>query len=472
MQTTYVALSGKRMQTTYVALSGLWNSRLIIFLREMDEKALHLVPPASLESPDSPLRFYRVARFSEHPSLSMSNPLFASRLLLCVLFVEAIGNMTLASSASRLLPSSAYPSVYVFGASMVDSGENFVAMPLRQDADFEPYSVDYFEKPTGRWSNGRNLIDFITQGLGIGLLSPYLQSFGSNFTYGVNFASSGSHARNKTASGDNSGGLFCLLVQIDQFREYQESVLSQHRSVLGQQRMRQHFSNSIYFIETAHNDYLSVAFQSEDFDAINLTEIVIAAIKDALQALYDSGARTFLVMNLTPIGCNPSTLTNDYRKENRDSYGCKVDYLELASRHNERLIELLNKFSAKYPAAEWTVFDAYSLMLDAYHNPLNYGVKYPFQACCGYGGGEYNYNADVNCGRPGKLINGTYAVAKKCTDPSLHIIWDSLHPVESFCRYLARGVLDGTHLIPSINITDRFTYISKDGVAEPKLSLW
>ncbi|KAH7292164.1 hypothetical protein KP509_29G054000 [Ceratopteris richardii] len=301
------------------------------------------------------------------------------------------------------------------------------------------------------------------QGLGIGLLSPYLQAFDSDFTYGVNFASTGSTARNTTAIGDTSVGLFCLLIQIDQFRKYQGLLFSQQKSVLEHQRMRQHFSNSIYFIETAHNDYLTGAFTSEDFDAASFIEEVISAIRDALQALYDSGARTFLVMNLTPLGCNPSTATNQYRNENRDKYGCKLDYLELVNRHNELLVELLNEFSAKFPAAEWIIFDAYSIMLDAYHNPLNYGVKYPFSACCGYGGGKYNYNSDVTCGGPGKLINGTYAVAEKCMDPSLHIIWDSLHPVESFCRYLAQGVLEGTHLNPVINITERFNYISLAG---------
>ncbi|KAH7292173.1 hypothetical protein KP509_29G054300 [Ceratopteris richardii] len=378
---------------------------------------------------------------------------------------NAVSNVSFALSVPLSLPDSASPSLYVFGASMVDNGENAVAMPLRQYADFEPYGSDYFGKPTGRWSNGRNFMDFITQGLGIGLLSPYLQSIGSDFTYGVNFASSGSTARNTTASGSDSGGLFCLLVQIEQFRKFQDLVVSRQKSKLRKQRMRQHFANSIYFIETAHNDYVSVAFHSEDFDAVSFTETVIAAIRDALQALYDSGARTFIVMNLTPLGCDPGTATNEYRNENRDEYGCKLDYLELAIMHNERLVELLNEFNANYSSAQWIIFDAYSIMLDAYHNPSNYGVKYPFQACCGYGGGKYNCNSDVICGQSVKFANGTYAVAKKCQDPSLHIIWDITHPTESFSEYLARGVLDGTYLSPSINLREKFS-ISMSGAKQ------
>ncbi|MCO5599049.1 hypothetical protein L7F22_053148 [Adiantum nelumboides] len=170
-----------------------------------------------------------------------------------------------------------------------------------------------------------------------------------------------------------------------------------------------------------------------------------------------AGARIFLVMNVTPLGCNPSTSSNPYRTENRDEYACKVDYLTLVNMHNEHLVELLGEFRLKYPMADWILYDAYGIMLDGYRNPSKYGVEYPFKACCGYGGGSYNYNESVKCGKVGHYMNGTYAKATKCENPTLHIIWDSLHPVESFCRYLAQGVLNGTRLSPAFNISERFS---------------
>eukprot|EP00250_Pteridium_aquilinum_P021212 c25057_g2_i1 orf=413-1576(+) len=378
-------------------------------------------------------------------------------LLSFVLMVLSVA-CALYTASSSALPElrSTSPALYVFGASMVDAGQNSVAMPLRQNADFHPYGSDYFDKPTGRWSNGRNLMDLITEELGFGFLSPFLKSCGANFTFGVNFASSGSTAQNSTNVGTNSGGLFCLLVQIDQFREYQASVLSQQKGFLGKLQVKQHFSNSVYFIETAHNDYLSSAFKTPDFDPAALVLAVISAMRDALQALYDSGARTFLVMNVTPLGCNPSTASSSYGTENRDEYGCKVDYLELVEMHNEHLVDLLSEFRSKFPTAEWILYDAYSIMLDGYHNPSKYGIKYPFQACCGAGGGTYNFMDGVECGKPGIYVNGTYVEAEKCEDPSLYIIWDTLHPIESFCHYLAQGVLNGTYLSPTINIKERF----------------
>lgn len=341
---------------------------------------------------------------------------------------------------------------------MVDSGENAVAMPLRSRAEFSPYGMDYFSKPNGRWSNGRTFMDLITQELGYGLLSPFLKSIGSNFTSGVNFACSGSTAQNSTASGDDSGGLFSLLVQVDQFREYQEDIEATHRGSLMVSQLKQHFSDSIFFFETAHNDYIDVAFKTTDFDPLNTVIATISAMRQAFEALYSSGARIFFVMNVTPLGCAPSILSNVYRNERRDEYGCKVDYLELVQMHNMHLEKLLGELRIQLPEADWILFDAYSIMLDGYHNPSKYGVKYPFKACCGINTNEYNYNGDVLCGGGGQNINGTYLEAKRCEDPSLYIIWDSIHPIQSFSQYLAQGVVNGTYLRPYFNVREKLHF--------------
>eukprot|EP00249_Psilotum_nudum_P002552 c15653_g1_i1 orf=1-246(-) len=44
--------------------------------------------------------------------------------------------------------------LFVFGASIVDVGENVVAMPFRSLSAFPPYGMDYFPRPNGRFSNG------------------------------------------------------------------------------------------------------------------------------------------------------------------------------------------------------------------------------------------------------------------------------------------------------------------------------
>lgn len=51
---------------------------------------------------------------------------------------------------------------FVFGDSLVDSGNNnYLATTAR--ADSPPYGIDYpSRKPTGRFSNGRNIPDLIS----------------------------------------------------------------------------------------------------------------------------------------------------------------------------------------------------------------------------------------------------------------------------------------------------------------------
>ncbi|KAI5077351.1 hypothetical protein GOP47_0007175 [Adiantum capillus-veneris] len=370
-----------------------------------------------------------------------------------ILLVFLVSSFQLALAAGLISTSS--PPLFILGASMVDAGQNAVAMPHRSYADFDPYGSDYFGKPVGRWSNGRNLMDFITEGLGYGHIPAYLRSIGLDFTYGVNFASSGSTAANSTAVGNSSGGLFCLLVQVDQFRDFQDTILSSHYGLEQTARLRQRFSDAIYFFETGNNDYHDAKDQFGDSLDINATvTTTIAAMKVAFQTMYGLGARTFIIMNATPTGCSPASLTSVDDDEELDENNCDAIWTNIVQAHNKRLIELLDELRDNYPAAEWVLFDAYSIFMDGYLNSSKYGILYPFKSCCG-AGGTYNFNANVMCGRDAQYINGTLVEWTKCENPKLHLSWDGIHPVESFAYYIAQGVLNGTHLIPSFSLKER-----------------
>lgn len=59
---------------------------------------------------------------------------------------------------------------FIFGDSLVDSGNNnFLVTTARADAP--PYGIDYpTRRPTGRFSNGLNIPDIISQFLNLSLL--------------------------------------------------------------------------------------------------------------------------------------------------------------------------------------------------------------------------------------------------------------------------------------------------------------
>ncbi|MFS7896730.1 putative sinapine esterase [Helianthus anomalus] len=95
-----------------------------------------------------------------------------------------------------------YPSIISFGDSLADTGNLKI---LSQNSTgkaphfmLPPYGDTYFHEPTGRFSNGRLIIDFIAESLGLMLIPP---SQDNNFTVsetglgqGVNYAVAGATA--------------------------------------------------------------------------------------------------------------------------------------------------------------------------------------------------------------------------------------------------------------------------------------
>ncbi|KAI5056258.1 hypothetical protein GOP47_0028076 [Adiantum capillus-veneris] len=337
-------------------------------------------------------------------------------------------SLQLASAAGIL--SSSSPPIFIFGASLVDAGQNAIAMPRRSYAEVNPYGSDYFGKPVGRWSNGRTFMDFITEGLGYA---------------------------NSTAVDNDSGGLFCLLVQVDQFRDFHDIVMSSYHGLEHKSSIMRQFSEAVYFFQTGDLDYVYEAVKQSDtsFDLNTTVTTTIMAMKTAFQMMYVLGARTFIIMNVSPIGCCPGLVmvTKDADEE-LDENNCSAIWTNVVQTHNKRLSELLDELRDNYPRAEWVLFDAYSIFLDGYLNPSKYGILYPFKVCCG-AGGAYNFNVKVLCGMDAQYINGTLVAWTKCDNPKHYLIWDTLHPVESFAYHIAQGVLSGTYLVPSFSLKER-----------------
>ncbi|KAJ8432032.1 hypothetical protein Cgig2_026735 [Carnegiea gigantea] len=89
---------------------------------------------------------------------------------------------------------------FVFGDSLVDNGNNnYLATSAR--ADSPPYGIDYpTHRPTGRFSNGLNIPDIISEAIGSEPPMPYLspEHTGRRLLVGANFASAGIGILNDT----------------------------------------------------------------------------------------------------------------------------------------------------------------------------------------------------------------------------------------------------------------------------------
>ncbi|KAF2310855.1 hypothetical protein GH714_017675 [Hevea brasiliensis] len=53
------------------------------------------------------------------------------------------------------------PAIFTFGDSIFDAGNNHFNKNCSVQADFPPYGSTFFHHPTGRFTNGRTVVDFI-----------------------------------------------------------------------------------------------------------------------------------------------------------------------------------------------------------------------------------------------------------------------------------------------------------------------
>ncbi|GER33403.1 GDSL esterase/lipase, partial [Striga asiatica] len=105
--------------------------------------------------------------------------------------------MLIGASAGANNTTCLFQSLYQFGDSISDTG-NLVRIPPFGPflpAARQPYGRTFPGKPTGRWSDGRLIIDFTAASVGLPPLNPYLKKYAS-FENGVNFAVAGATALN------------------------------------------------------------------------------------------------------------------------------------------------------------------------------------------------------------------------------------------------------------------------------------
>ncbi|XP_077210201.1 GDSL esterase/lipase At4g01130-like isoform X2 [Tasmannia lanceolata] len=80
------------------------------------------------------------------------------------------------------------------------------------------------------------------------------------------------------------------------------------------------------------------------------------------------------------------------------------------------------------------------------------GLMYGTKACCGNGGGAYNYNPKVFCGNS-KVINGTKITATACSDPQNYVSWDGIHATEAANKLVTLSILKGSYFDPPFPIS-------------------
>nr|XP_027115345.1 GDSL esterase/lipase At4g01130-like isoform X2 [Coffea arabica] len=310
----------------------------------------------------------------------------------------------MAMSARSAEAKCAFKAIFNFGDSNSDTGGFWAAFP----AQSPPFGMTYFKRPVGRATDGRLIIDF----LGI---SP-----------------------------------FSLAIQLNQMKQFKVEVEKHHRTHAKGAKLPAPsiFGKSLYTFYIGQNDFTSNLVSLGISGVKQFLPQVVSQIAYTIKDLYSLGGRTFLVLNLAPVGCYPALLVElPHNSTDVDEFGCLISYNNAVVDYNNMLKEALTNIRKDLPKASVVYVDTHAVLLELFQHPKSHGLKYGTKACCGYGGGAQNFNQQVYCGN-NKLINGHNVTATACSDPQNYVSWDGIHATEAANKLTAHAILNGSYSDP------------------------
>ncbi|GJN14946.1 hypothetical protein PR202_gb01825 [Eleusine coracana subsp. coracana] len=315
---------------------------------------------------------------------------------------------TLAGAAPQV------PCYFVFGDSLVDSGNNNVIVSLAR-ANYPPYGIDFAGGPTGRFSNGLTTVDVISKLLGFNdFIPPFAGATTAQLLTGVNFASAAAGIRGET--GQQLGGRISFSGQIENYKATVQALVTM---LGGEVAAAAHLRRCIFTVGMGSNDYLNNYFMPAFYNTGSrytpqqYAEVLAAQYARLLQVLYRYGARKVALMGVGQVGCSP----NELAQLSGNGVTC-VDRINAAIRgFNQRLAALVDQFNAALPGAHFTYVNVYGMFEDIMRDPGAHGLKVTNRGCCGVG----RNNGQVTC-LPFQL---------PCANRHEYLFWDAFHPTEA-----------------------------------------
>lgn len=272
---------------------------------------------------------------------------------------------------------------YVFGDSLSDQGNDFAltagAIPPPEYSDGTVF---------GRFTNGRNYVDYFAQRMGISITPSLLG--GTNYAYG---------GARTSYRAPTSPFALSLVEQRDAFL-----------SALGGARAD---GNALYIVWAGSNDLGDIVGRIAGdplYDPTADLTTTLTDLSNVIASLAASGARHFLVPNIPDLGLVPAITGGG--APNPLVSGLVMSF-------NLALEAALSGLETALVDLDLRRLDSFALLNEAYTDPASFGFSNVSDAC---------YSLYV---RPG----GT-----TCAAPSEYVFWDAEHPSSATHRQLGLSV--------------------------------
>ncbi|KAJ6883959.1 hypothetical protein NC652_031046 [Populus alba x Populus x berolinensis] len=315
----------------------------------------------------------------------------------------------------------------VFGDSLVDSGNNnYLATTAR--ADSYPYGIDYpTHRATGRFSNGLNIPDLISEQIGSESPLPYLspELRGQKLLVGANFASAGIGILNDT------GIQFINIIRMHRQLEYLQQYQQRVGALIGAEKAKGLVNQALILLTVGGNDFVNNYYlvpysaRSRQYDLPGYVKYLISEYKKLLMRLYDLGARRVLVTGTGPLGCVPAELA--MRSTNG---GCSAELQGAAALYNPQLESMITDVNRQIGSDVFIAANTHQMHTDFVSNPQAYGFTTAKIACCGQG----PYNGVGLC----------TLLSSLCPNRDLYAFWDPFHPSEKANKIVVQQIMTGS----------------------------
>ncbi|KAF8411842.1 hypothetical protein HHK36_004401 [Tetracentron sinense] len=311
--------------------------------------------------------------------------------------------------------------MFVFGSSVVDNGNNNFLANSMAKADYLPYGIDFPLGPSGRFTNGKNVIDLLGQLLKLPSSIPVFadpMTRGKKIIHGVNFASGASGILDET--GSVAGRVISLNEQI---RNFEKVTLPDIEGQLGSSSTKSSLSDYLFVLGTGSNDYTLNYFIQTGTSNVSLqafTNKLAATFSRKLKRLYHLGGRKFVLISINPIGCTPVS------KANSPSKHCREDLNGAALLFNAHLKVLVDVMKPQMPGSNLVYVNSYGIIRDIINKPFSQGFQDTSNACCEVVLRNEGGNG-ISCKRNGYV----------CADRTTQVFFDGLHLTEAVNSLIA-----------------------------------